>query len=242
ASRSFTITPYFSHAWVPGERQVEFALKLGFAAKRILKGFYSADFNYFHSLYSKNKEQKEKEFPKRFIYVGRYIEHKGIKDLWRAFIELQNEKPSDWELWCLGVGPLKEQEVQHPKIKHFGFVQPSEMKKIIADSGVFVLPSHFEPWGVVVHEFAAAGFPLICSDKVGANSAFLKQGENGFIYHSADVEALKNRLKKMTAQSKEQLLEMGEKSIEKAKLITPEKWALTIIDILSRKKNALAEK
>ncbi|MDQ3192356.1 MAG: hypothetical protein M3Q58_12250, partial [Bacteroidota bacterium] len=32
ASRSFTITPYFSHAWVPGERQVEFALKLGFAA------------------------------------------------------------------------------------------------------------------------------------------------------------------------------------------------------------------
>ncbi|MBA3900310.1 MAG: glycosyl transferase family 1, partial [Bacteroidetes bacterium] len=74
AARSFTIAPYFSHAWVPGESQAEFALNLGFGPQRILKGFYSADFDYFHSLYLKNKESKQTHFPKCFIYVGRYIE------------------------------------------------------------------------------------------------------------------------------------------------------------------------
>ena len=232
ASKSFVISPYFSHAWVPGDKQVEYAKKLGFPEDKILKGFYAADFDFFHNLYLKNSASKKAHFPKRFIYVGRYVEHKGIKDLWQAFVELQQEQPNSWELWCVGVGPLAEQVVQHPKIKHFGFVQPEEMQKLIAETGVFVLPSHFEPWGVVVHEFAAAGFPLICSDKVGANSAFLQDTINGYIFNSGDVMMLKNSLRKMMNKSDDELYAMGEHSVDKAREITPGGWAEMIMSVV----------
>ncbi len=222
----------FSKCWVPGDLQYEYALKLGFKKEDILTGFYSCDFDLFHQKYLANKEEKEKHFPKRFIFVGRYYEFKGIKDLWQAFIELQTEEPNDWELWCLGIGDIEP--VQHKKIKHFGFVQPKDLLEFIKETGVFVLPSHFEPWGVVVHEYAAAGFPIICSDEVGARLAFVEDNVNGYIYKAGDVGGLKKQLKKVINLGGGKLMSMGEKSVSKAKLITPEIWADTLMKLLTK--------
>ena len=108
---------------------------------------------------------RKKNFPKRFLYVGRYYDFKGVKTLWDAFIQLQVENPNDWELWCLGNGDLEP--LEHPKIKHLGFMQPEDLDKIISETGIFILPSLFEPWGVVVQEYAAAGYPLILSNQIG---------------------------------------------------------------------------
>ena len=65
---------------------------------------------------------KKINFPKRFLFVGRYIKRKGLLDLWESFVQLQEESPNDWELWCVGKGPLYKDRIIHPKIKHFGFV------------------------------------------------------------------------------------------------------------------------
>lgn len=226
----FKILNYFSYCWVPGALQEKYARKLGFKKNHVLTGFYSCDFDFFYDQYIGNREEKRTKFPKRFIYVGRYFEFKGIKDLWKAFIEVQNEQPNEWELWCLGTGDIEP--VVHPKIKHFGFVQPVELKTYIKNTGVFVLPSFFEPWGVVVHEFASAGFPLICSDKVGARTAFVENNYNGYIYKSKDINALKTALKKIINSDSSSLFEMGEKSVEKAKLITPEIWVKQLVSLL----------
>ncbi|MBI4930119.1 MAG: glycosyltransferase [Bacteroidetes bacterium] len=225
-----TVLKYFSHCWIPGKPQLEFAKRLGFDEKNILKGFYSCDYNKFHTLYLKFKEHKEKKFPHRFIFSGRYTESKGIQDLWKSFIEIQNETPYDWELWCLGTGSINP--IVHPKIKHFGFVQSNNIEKFIAEAGVFVLPSTFEPWGVAVHEFASAGFPLICSSEVGAADIFLRDGENGFLFKPGNVSDFKKVMKKIFSLSDEQLFIMGEKSVELAKQITPEKWADTLMSII----------
>lgn len=226
----FKILNHFSHCWVPGILQKEYALKLGFKKENILTGFYSCDFDFFYNQYLENKEEKKKAFPKRFIYVGRYYEFKGIKNLWKAFLEVQNEMPNEWELWCLGVGDVEP--IVHPKIKHFGFVQPAELKTYIKNTGVFVLPSFFEPWGVVVHEYASAGFPIICTDKVGARTAFVENNYNGYIYESGDINALKAALIKMINSDNEKLFEMGNKSVEKAKQITPEIWVKQLVALL----------
>lgn len=219
----FKILNHFSHCWVPGELQHQFAIRLGFDEKHILKGFYSCDFDLFHEQYLKNKAAKQQSYPKRFIYVGRYYEFKGIKDLWRAFIDIQKEIPNEWELWCFGVGDIAP--VVHPKIKHFGFVQPSDLVGYLKEAGVFILPSHFEPWGVVVHEFAASGFPIICSDSVGAASAFVTNDFNGYIYRSGDIEALKSAMLNIIKMEPRKLIAMANNSAEKAAQITPEKWA-----------------
>lgn len=225
-----TIQNYFSHCWIPGKPQEEFARRLGFDKSNTLYGFYSCDYNLFHNYYLKYKEQKRKNFPHRFIFSGRYVHSKGINNLWQAFIDLQKENPNDWELYCLGTGDIKQ--VIHPKIKHFGFVQPKAMEKYIADTGVFVLPSTFEPWGVVLHEFAAAGFPLICSNEVGAAEKFLQENENGFMFKAGNISALKEAMRKIISLSDEKLIKMGEKSAELAKQITPDIWADTLMSIL----------
>lgn len=229
----FYLKRRFSKCWVPGQLQYQYALKLGFTPSQIETGFYSCDFELFHSEYLKNKEQKLKHFPKRFLYVGRYYEFKGIKDLWAAFIELQKEEPNDWELWCLGTGDVEP--VKHDKIKHFGFIQPQELPEFIKKTGVFVLPSHFEPWGVVVHEFAAAGFPVICSDEVGARVAFVEQEKNGYIYKAGNKQELKQRMKDIMKSPDSKLLEFSHKSVEKAKENTPEIWADKLIKMILNK-------
>jgi len=233
--KEFTINKYFSHCWIPGNPQLEFARRLGFDEKNILTGFYSCNYDLFKSIYSNTIESKRNKFPHRFIFVGRYYEFKGVKDLWQAFFELTEEVANDWELWCFGSGDIPL--LKHPKIKHFGFVQPKDMEKYIADAGVFILPSHFEPWGVVVHEFATAGFPLICSDAVGAASAFLKENENGFSFQSKNINELKAAMKKAISLPDNKLFQMGQKSAELAVQITPEKWADTLLSVTNKRAN-----
>jgi glycosyltransferase involved in cell wall biosynthesis len=227
----FYLRGHFNRCFVPGPEQKEFARKIGFGEAQIATGAYCCDYSLFHSHYLANRETKTKHFPHKFIYVGRYVEHKGLQDLWTAFIELQSEHKSDWQLWCLGTGDL--QPVQHESIRHFGFVQPSEMSGYIRDTGVFVLPSHFEPWGVVVHEFAAAGFPLVCSDQVGARLSFVEDGRNGFVYPSADKKELKKILKRIMSMSDGQLQSMANESAAIAGKIRPETWSQNLMGLIS---------
>lgn len=228
----FTLLNIFSHAWVPGNIQKQYVLNLGFKEKNIQTGFYSCDLNHFETIYQSQKTQKQQAFPKRFIYVGRYYTFKGIEDLWQAFIELQTEQPNEWELWCLGVGDITP--VQHPKIKHFGFVQPKDLGTYTSQTGVFILPSRFEPWGVVVHEFAASGFPLLLSNKVGAKEQFLEEGKNGFAFESENVSDIKHALKKVISMSDEQLQQMSIVSNNISKSISPKIWADSLAQMIKQ--------
>jgi len=225
-SRFFLLNT-FSHAWVPGKPQSTYVKKLGFKTEKISTGFYCCDLPKFNTIYKNQEKIKLEKFPKRFLYVGRYYEFKGINDLWQAFMELEAESPSEWELWCLGAGDLKPTE--HPKIKHFGFVQPKELEPILEKTGVFVLPSRFEPWGVVAHEYAASGFPMLLSSEVGAREVFLEEGKNGYVFSPQDVVGLKKELKKIMNLNHKELILMSEHSHLLAQKLNPAKWANTVL-------------
>ena len=227
----FTLLKTFSHAWVPGEIQKKYVLNLGFKESHIEKGFYSCDLNLFEKIYQNQKAEKELNFPKRFLYVGRYYDFKGVTELWQAFIELQNEQPNEWELWCLGIGDIEP--IKHPKIKHFGFIQPKDMEYYTAQTGVFILPSRKEPWGVVVHEFAASGFPLLLSNRIGAKEQFLIEGKNGFEFEAEQVLSIKQALKKIIKFDATQLLAMSKQSNELSKSISPEIWVKNLVKMCS---------
>ena len=213
----------FSHAWVPGSPQKAYALKLGFKAERIQTGFYSADVPLFapEAVY----RTQAGDYPRRFVYVGRYIKAKGLDLLFRAWLELVQEEQHAWELWCVGTGDLFEQRVQHPSIKHLGFLQPERLKEVLRETGVFVLPSRFEPWGVVVHEMAAAGFPMVVSDAVGAATQFLADGKNGFLFRNNDYRDLKSKLRKIIQMDTDELKAMAEKSRSEGLKHSPAAWA-----------------
>jgi glycosyltransferase involved in cell wall biosynthesis len=223
------LKPYINSAFVPGCKQSLFAQKLGFKKQNIALGAYVCDFKLFNAAFEKNKAQKEAIFPKRFLYVGRYVKEKGLETLWQAFVETKNETKNEWELWCLGTGPIAR--LEHPAIKHFGFVQADAMDDIIQKTGVFVLPSTFEPWGVAVHEYAAAGFPLLCSNEVGAAENFLVEEKNGFIFEADSKEGLKMYFQKFMQMSQQDLNAMSHYSAKIAATQRPDIWATNFIKL-----------
>lgn len=222
----------YSHAWVPGSPQKAYALKLGFKEAKISEGFYSADVKLFSPAAS--DRTKAEPYPRKLVYVGRYVHQKGLDLLFPAFMELQKEWPNDWELWCAGTGELFDQRPEHPKIKHLGFLQPEELKLKLKETGVFVLPSRFEPWGVVVHEMAAAGFPMVCSNAIGGTTRFLEEGKNGFLFENENKESLKKALKKMMSMNDEELRKMATRSHELGVGYDPETWASQVIRLLGQ--------
>ena len=221
-SSSLFIRRHYNVAWVPGEDQKKYALKMGFHDSKIFSGFYSADTGKFNTIYSKKKDTKKNN--RKLLYVGRYVKQKGLELLWEAFISLHKDNPK-WELHCVGTGDRFDSKVEHPNIFHHGFLQPSELEPLIKDATAFVIPSLFEPWGVVLHEMAAAGLPLITSDAVGAAKTFVKDGVNGWTYSSSNKFELVNRLEQLYSLSDEELFNMGGESHRISKSISPDVWA-----------------
>lgn len=226
------LKPYFSHIWVAGMYQYEYARKLGYARNNILMGLYCADFAPLNEAYHKSKAQKEDKYPYTLLYVGRLAKEKASMTLYQVFKELVKESKTSWKLIFVGTGLEYELMEEDENIELRGFIQPEKIPDLAAESGCFVLPSLYEPWGVAVHEFAAAGLPIITSDAVGATTAFVYHGYNGYIFSSGQKDALKNALRKIINHSDAELLQMGDRSAQLSHQITPESWAATLVSVV----------
>lgn len=217
----------FNRAWIPGTPQREFAERLNFSHKEISEGFYCADPVPFHRIWDERVVQPPN---KKLLFVGRYLPFKGVQELCAAFINLADNHP-EWELHCIGTGAMWKDRAIHPKIIHHGFVQPDKLQNHIVDAAAFVMPSIKEPWGVVLHEMAIAGLPILCSNRVGAASRFLKTGMNGFCLEPTE-EGIQKALLKLYNASKSKLKEFGERSRELGTSETPERWVQNLNSLL----------
>ncbi|MBK8227038.1 MAG: glycosyltransferase family 4 protein [Flavobacteriales bacterium] len=228
----------FTHAWVTGKAQAEYALRLGFKPDGIRTGFYSADTALFVPLGERILAMRNEQWPHRLLCVARYIPTKGHQLLCDAFAELcDSGDAGDWELHFAVTGELHEQvkaspSGMHPRITHLGFKQPEEMRGIVAMAGAFVLPSTYEPWGVVVQEHACAAVPLVLSSAVGASERFLKEGENGFRFIAGDKSSLKTALRMLMLSTDAELRAMGQRSMELGRAWSPAHWARTAHELM----------
>lgn len=229
----------FSHAWVTGGPQRSYARRLGFAADRIRDGFYTADTARFEALGRRLLAGRKDQWPHRFLCVARYIPSKGHQMLCDAFAALADAgEAGDWELWIAGTGEIFDQvrcsaTGQHARIGHLGFKQADEMPDVLAQCGAFVLPSLYEPWGVVVHEHACAGLPLVLSSAVGAAERFLVEGDNGFRFTAGDRGGLHDALRAIVRRDDDELRAMGHRSAERGRAWNPDAWADTALSIIS---------
>ncbi len=222
----------FSNIWVPGPPQVNYALHLGFKPSQIIEGFYAPDTDFFNNFSSFRTNTSI--FPKRFLFIGRYVSEKGIDILIDSFTQLQSENANEWELWCVGTGPLTKNIKRIPKIKHFGFLQPFEMDEVLKNCGVFVLPSRYEQWGVVLHEMAVAGFPIITSSEVGSSTKFVEEGKNGFIITNNKPDELKQVMQNFIEMPDEKLRELSKHSLNLGLSLTPAIWVNTLFGIVNK--------
>lgn len=222
---------YFDFIMVPGAFQFEFARKIGFRSEQILFNFYSADVDFYSGIFHKYLEAKKSDYPRNILYLGRFAEVKNIGLLISVFEEVA-KAGSDWNLILIGNGPLENSIPKSDRIKVHPFTSPQDLEGILAKTGIFCLPSKDEPWGVVVHEMASCGIPLLISDVCGAGHEFVRNGLNGFRFKSGDHESLREKMERLMSMNSEQLIRMGVQSNVISKHISPEGWASELYSIM----------
>jgi glycosyltransferase involved in cell wall biosynthesis len=138
---------------------------------------------------------------KRLIAVGRLVRQKGFDLLIESFVRVAARHP-DWTLAIYGEGNERaalEKQIQcslcADRIKLSGLC--SEMEKVYADAGLFVLPSRFEGYPNALLEALAAGCPVAATNCPGATSEILGGGRYGLLVEPENVEALTLALDRM---------------------------------------------
>ena len=228
-----TVRKCFDFLTVPGEAQYEFARRLGFQPSRIIPYMYSANTDPYRAVYERHRDEKARDYPRRFLFAGRYSDAKGLDTLVSAFEASCRISDHDWELKLIGNGPLRDSLADRERVFVCDFMSQEELAREASHAGVFVLPSRWEPWGVVIHEFAAAGLPLLCSDACGAARTFLIDGYNGHTFDAGSISDLTNRLLDFTAWPTELLVRAGDRSAALSMRITPELTAASIVSCMN---------
>lgn len=216
--------------WVAGERQRQFAHRLGYTGDRCWTGYYACDWPAFAQVY----EDRTTEDASTFLFVGRYVRAKGIETLVEAYQEYRRRHAHAWKLICVGTGDLQHLLDETPGVIDAGFVQPDNLPSVLRDATAFVLPSRWEPWGVVLQEAAAAGMPLICSEACGAGVHLVQDGYNGYTFETANAEHLALGMDRLANKNEDELATMGDRSHQLSKQYTPARWARTFVDGVER--------
>jgi glycosyltransferase involved in cell wall biosynthesis len=171
--------------------------------------------------------------PLTFFFCGQMIERKGVDLLLLAFDRLVSEH-ADVELLLVGreaVLPRFLSSVSpaaRARVRYEGFQDPEQLPRYFAKSDVFVIPSRYDGWGVVVNQAMAAGLPVITSSEVGAGLDLVETGRNGICVPASDVDALHRAMQTLAADP-ELARAWGQAARETARSLTPEagarKWS-----------------
>ena len=206
---------------VPGERAFQYARRLGFAERAIFQPLYGVGSA---NLQRAAEKRKALGFPRRFIFIGRLVEEKGIRTLVAAYAMYRRRSPAPWPLRVCGTGPLEVLLGEQEGVEVVGFCDPEVVPAMLADASVFIFPSLYEPWGVALVEACASGLPVIASRACGLTVECVREGWNGFVVATGDEVALCEAMLHVEG-CHPSLPEMGERSIHLAQPYAAENWA-----------------
>jgi glycosyltransferase involved in cell wall biosynthesis len=159
---------------------------------------------------------------KVILFVGRFVEFKGVEYLIRSFSILEQKYDNSF-LIIGGKGYLEDKYlklVEDLKIKNILIITDMndyEKANFYNMCNVFVLPSIFfsensyEAWGLVINEALAFGKPVVTTDAVGSGYDLVKDGFNGFVVKNKNVEELCDAIYKIISNEESETI-MGKRS------------------------------
>lgn len=207
-------------AFYVGQANKKYFLEYGMKNESLFFVPHAIDNNRFSSA-SSNIIRSKFSIPEKsvlFIFVGKFDSIKNVSLLIEAFSQLNH---TDTFLLLVGNGPieknLKKQASMldsktNEKIFFLDFVNQNEIPVIYDSCDVFVLPSISETWGLSVNESMAAGKAVIVSDKCGCYYDLVKEGINGYVFKSNNLESLVSAMNKFS--NRETAHKMGLQSKE----------------------------
>jgi glycosyltransferase involved in cell wall biosynthesis len=105
---------------------------------------------------------------------------------------------------------------------------------------LFVLPSLFEPFGLVVNEAMLCGLPVAVSDRVGAKFDLVRPDENGYVFPAGDVEGLAAILRQILPDG-EKRARMGAAARRRMETWSPREYTDSVVRAVQSAKNNAAD-
>ncbi|MET8042781.1 glycosyltransferase family 4 protein, partial [Micromonospora sp. NPDC005215] len=128
-------------------------------------------------------------------YAGRLVYEKGVQHLVHAVPRLRERHPG-LRVVIAGDGPYRpELEAQARRlalcstVRFTGFLDSTQLPAMLGATDVTVVPSLYEPFGMVALEAAAAGAPLAVA-RTGGLAEIVESGVTGVTFPHSDPDAL----------------------------------------------------
>ena len=199
-----------------GSLNRNYYLSLGVDSQRIIRMPYAVDNKFFRDRCreaSRNREEFRRSLGLEanrpvILYAGKLYGRKRPEDLLEAYRRFSGDGESQPSPYLLFVGDGESRRGLEARansfgwssIKFLGFRNQTELPPFFDLCDVFVIPSSFEPWGLIVNEVMNAGRPIIGSDRVGSCHDLLKDGVNGYFYSAEDIGQLHQALVKILGE------------------------------------------
>ena len=211
--------------FVPGRAAAEYVQSFGVPKERVALAPNAID----DSRFARAAVDRRGRTGCMFLYAGRLDPEKGVDVLLQAFERVPGE------LVVAGSGSEEERlrALAPHRVRFLGPLDRDELVEWYARADAFVLPSHSEPWGIVLNEAAAAGLPLVATEAVGAADDLIEDGVNGFRVPVGDERALAAALRRV-AEDAGFRAAAGTRSRQLSRRFTPEAWADGVVGLARR--------
>jgi|ERR1700722_1249428 len=166
---------------------------------------------------------------KYFLFVGRLVREKGVFDLLSAYAGLDPQLRAGNALVFAGEGSERQQLEEQARlivpgqVCFPGFVHRDQLAAYYGLAQMLILPSHTEPWGLVVNEGMASGLPVIVSRTAGCAADLVRDSWNGKTILPGDVSGLSQAMQSITSEPALRQT-MGERSAERILHYSPASW------------------
>ncbi|MFW0786715.1 glycosyltransferase family 4 protein [Gordonia sp. CPCC 206044] len=133
--------------------------------------------------------------PPELLFAGRLEYEKGVQDLLAALPRIRRTHPGT-TLTIAGIGTQQEWLVEQTRrlritraVRFIGSVDHEGLVELMHRCSAIVLPSRYEPFGIVALEAAATGAPLVVSTAGGLGEA-VSDPTTGLTFAPGDVAGL----------------------------------------------------
>jgi glycogen synthase len=160
-------------------------------------------------------------------YCGRLVHEKGVQDLLAAVPRLRRRHPG-LRVVVAGTGPAEAELRARARslrlgrsVTFAGFVPDADLTALIAAADCAVVPSRYEPFGMVALEATAAGTPVVAAD-VGGLAEVVADGRLGLRFPAGNPAALADAVSRLVGEP-----ELGRRLVRagQAALAAEHDWA-----------------
>lgn len=238
--KGLIVSRLFDAACVGGERSRAYCLSLGFSERQIWKSFNVVDNEHFTTgaeLARRNACALGQPLgvpAQYFLYVGAMERWKNLSFLLDCY-DSYRSGGGRWGLVLVGTGSeftalrVRAEELGTEDIVFAGMKTYAETPAYYGLASCLVLPSLSETWGLVVNEAAAAGLPILASNRCGCVPELVHRGINGYAFEPWD-KAEFVRLMHLMSDGSSDVVRMGQASRRLIQYFTPEHWADAVAD------------